>query len=140
MIKEIAHNSTIISAMKNEEVIMIINMDYCEYLKNKVKKADYIIDRLYNVIVGSEELEYSKSDTLKLAELYSTIDVIEGLCITDNQFHRFIEDYVVHVRLFYYNLANIITGKENNISLITEEYDMYVKVFKETYKLLDSIE
>lgn len=119
---------------------MIINMDYCEYLKNKVKKADYIIDRLYNVIVGAEELEYSKSDTLKLAELYSTIDVIEGLCIIDNQFHRFIEDYVVHVRLFYYNLANIITGKENNISLITEEYDMYVKVFKETYKLLDSIE
>lgn len=49
---------------------MIINMDYCEYIKNKVKKANYIIDRLYNVIVGSEELEYSKSDTLKLAELY----------------------------------------------------------------------
>lgn len=119
---------------------MTINIDYCKYLKNKVKKVDYIINKLCNIIIENGELEYSSSDTLKLAELYSTIDVIEGLCITDNQFHRFIEDYVVHVRLFYYNLANIITGKENNISLITEEYDMYVKVFKETYKLLDSIE
>ncbi|MBU6943315.1 MULTISPECIES: hypothetical protein [Staphylococcus] len=118
---------------------MTINIDYCKYLKNKVKKVDYIIGKLYNIIMEPEELEYSRSDTLKLAELYSTIDVIEGLCITDDQFHRFIEDYVVHVRLFYYNLADIITGKENNISWITEEYNMYSKVYNETYKLLDSI-
>lgn len=36
---------------------MTINIDYCKYLKNKVKKVDYIINKLYNIIIENGELE-----------------------------------------------------------------------------------
>lgn len=118
---------------------MKINVYHNNYVKEKVRKANNLFVQLYNRITDPEVKEFGKTEVIKLAELYSTLDTLELFCFTHEDFERFNNEYVDDAKKFYYIVYKMIKEDDRNTSYIGYEYEEYEGAYKITMETLNLI-